>query len=77
MQAIISQNKIATILISLHHHNGSILVYSDSMVQRGFIFSICDKPDISSVSRLGKFAFVGGMIVKINQIAEVKNKVSL
>ena len=46
-------------------------------VQRWFIFSVCDKPNICTVSKLGKFAFVYGKIVNINQIVEANSETSL
>ena len=40
-------------------------------------FSVCDKLNISAVSKLGKFAFVHWKIVNINKIVEANSKVCL
>ena len=40
-------------------------------------FSVCDKPNICTVSKLSKFAFVHGNIVNIKKIVEDNIKVSL
>ena len=74
------KNKVSNLLISLHHSNGNILVYSDSIFEKNSTtinFLISDKPNIFIVTRLEKFASVQGKIVNIHQIEEANCKVSL
>ena len=39
--------------------------------------SVCDKTNIYTVSKLGKFAFMHGKSVNINQIVAANSKVSI
>ena len=76
----IFENKVSSLLISFHQHKGNILVQSYSKLKKNstvIYFSVFDKPNICTVSKLGKFAFVYGKIVNINQIVKTNSETSL
>ena len=72
----ISQTKkVSKLLISLHHAKESVLVVSPFYVKNNeysedIFFIISDKPNVSTVSFLEKFAFVHDKIVNNNQIVD-------
>ena len=76
VQAIVSQ-KYWFLFTILPDYLGVFLFYILQKINEDLFFLICDKPNIYTVPRLGKFAFVQEEIVNINQIIEVNSRVSL
>ena len=74
-----SQNQNHTIdffTLSLREYLGVFRFFVLQKFNEDFFFLICVKPNIFTVLRLGKFAFVQGKIVIINQKVEANSKVS-